>query len=416
MECKHSLSQHWADKPFPSIVSKHVNEEFRTLKQESCAKVAALKQGQHQKPPTLPKLTCGATNQSSDKVVVQLKEKQIRKKPAYMFFRDDFISLKARCSPDSRINPISKEFWAEMKTQWLGLSPPIREYYEGLAEKSAVEAEATRQKRKMNTRDDQQDASTLKVRQPTALGLLPHESERGACHGQVAYFNPWCMKAADLDACSDFGGMWSGILQAVETIGEDTNLLGNDVADASPISEDMLQKAWQTNLAKGVTWSQSLEQFDRETQRFAAPTLGQEFPKKVTYQGHCGGFCRRNNPMELVGSFVKLTDAFVAAVKALGPISSVSKKYILLQVDVDFPNTECQQIFAWLVAPSAASGVYPAEQVFVLCDHAGDISATSFYLDLTLVRADDPNKLRSSCALILVLSFPSHPSCLQLLK
>lgn len=179
MECKHSLSQHWADKPFPSIVSKHVNEEFRTLKQESCAKVAALKQGQHQKPPTLPKLTCGATNQSSDKVVVQLKEKQIRKKPAYMFFRDDFISLKARCSPDSRINPISKEFWAEMKTQWLGLSPPIREYYEGLAEKSAVEAEATRQKRKMNTRDDQQDASTLKVRQPTALGLLPHESERG---------------------------------------------------------------------------------------------------------------------------------------------------------------------------------------------------------------------------------------------
>ena len=184
-------------------------------------------------------------------------------------------------------------------------------------------------------------------------------------------YNPWIVPADLLDGaksvsdvCSYVEHEWSGC-QAKKT-----KLLEDDIHSVSPISEAMLEKSWKQNLQRGVTWAMALQTFDQESQRFAKPACGEEFPKKVLYQSSCGAFCRSCHDMNLVKFYQSLLDAFAELVKSIGDISRASKEHILLQCTVRF-EVEEKQVFAWLVAPAASSGVNRCDQTFVLCNVAG---------------------------------------------
>lgn len=72
VECKHALSKHWADRPFSTIVAKHINQEFGCLKrdaqQEALSHIQPQEHGSKR-----------PEQSSTSGILVQAKERQIRK-------------------------------------------------------------------------------------------------------------------------------------------------------------------------------------------------------------------------------------------------------------------------------------------------------------------------------------------------
>ena len=164
--------------------------------------------------------------------------------------------------------------------------------------------------------------------------------------------------------------MWGAIEKSWQSCSAHEPALGDDIKSVSPITENMLEKSWKDNLKRGITWAGSLQQFDRESQRFARPALADEFPKKVQYQSFCGAFCRSSHGMKLVRMFQALLDEFSDVVRSMGSVAEASKQHVLLQFTVE-TGFDQKDFFAWLVAPSATSGTQQAQQIFVLCKFAG---------------------------------------------
>lgn len=122
VECKHAQSQRWSDRPFPTIVAKHINAEFRAHKLEARAKAESSCQG------NVAPAAVGDSNQSENALVtVHEKPKQLRRKPAYMHFRDDLLRAEKSCT-DQTLNPCSKDFWQTLKKKFNELSPSMRAY------------------------------------------------------------------------------------------------------------------------------------------------------------------------------------------------------------------------------------------------------------------------------------------------
>eukprot|EP00438_Fugacium_kawagutii_P033558 Skav211092 [mRNA] locus=scaffold2002:333211:335664:- [translate_table: standard] len=382
VECKHAQSQHWSDRPFATMVAKHINSELKSHKQEA----------QHQLTCQLSRLKEGSPTQADDSsmvvgnVVVEMQQKQIRRKPAYMFFRDDWIQTCRQCGSET-INPASKTFWSELKKKFSELNPERKAYYEELSRQSDLEARGKRDRRQQRKRDTSVNESVGS----SALG----SQQLDRLHSQVGCaMNPWLVKAEDL-AGQD---CWDGISDQIEKTClsmscSSAKLLGDEIQQTAPLSEEMLQKAWQQQLSAGLTWADTLAQFDKEAQQFAEPSPeGPTFPKQVFYQGCCGVYCRHRNSQEHVALFVRLLDAFAGLVQGLGPIGAVSKKHILLQLDVTYSNGCNATIFAWLVAPAAKSGIHAAQQSFILCEP--DHYPVSGTFELTLKVLQGPRSLR----------------------
>ena len=373
VECKHALSQHWADKPFATIVSKHLNQEFKVLKSEALS-LARDQLKQHKQ------LVSETPQQENTGLVdVVLQQKQIRKRAAIHFFRDDYLKGEQKSAAGSSINPISKDFWQGVKAAWNSLNAEQRKYYEELSFQSGIEAEQKRHRQKVDQSNASQSQSVRNQDMKSDVAVRPSQ------HNHLVAWDPWLLPASDLERHNTFQLLERDVDEARQAlISCASGLLGDDVHAVSPVSEEMLEKAWRSNLAKGITWKDSLSQFDQETQRFASPEPGMEFPQKVTYQGHCGNLCRTCSSHDDIALFVKLKDSFVSAVKSLGQVSDVAKTPVLFQVDAVFDPHGTREIFAFMVAPSAASGVYPAEQVFVVCERGEQVEPDCFFLQLKL--------------------------------
>eukprot|EP00438_Fugacium_kawagutii_P020683 Skav232332 [mRNA] locus=scaffold1704:104156:105316:+ [translate_table: standard] len=350
VECKHALSKHWSDRPFPTIVAKHINSEFRGFKLDAQTSVAGKISGDNLA--CLSAGTCG-----SNKAIVELKQKQIRSKSAYMFYRDEVIQSVGRSG--QKANPATKEFWFNLKRDFSSLTPEMRAYYDSLAQQSSEHVK--------RRRAEQKRGHTLVGPQSSGTS----SSERALVKPTGVVYNPWIVPATAVESSLKLSDMCVAIENAWLSCGSSSeNLLGDDIQSVSPISENMLEKSWRENLKHGVSWADSLKRFDKESQRFARPTLGDEFPKKVFYQGCCGTFCRHSHNMKLVCFFQRLLDTFLDVAKSFGHISTAAQSDILLQFTV-VQGAEESIFYAWLVAPSATSGVQRGEQVFVLCTSAG---------------------------------------------
>ena len=117
VECKHAQSQHWSDRPFATMVAKHVNAEFKAHKVEAhhqlACKIASANQISSAGTASMMKI---------GDVTVKMKAKQVRRKPAYMFFRDDWIKTQQQCSGET-VNPASKSFWEDLKKRFFRIDP-----------------------------------------------------------------------------------------------------------------------------------------------------------------------------------------------------------------------------------------------------------------------------------------------------
>lgn len=285
-----------------------------------------------------PQLSAGGGQQPQQlgHVTVNLHQKQSRMKPAYMFFRDDWIKTQKQCSAGC-VNPATKEFWDSLKRSFAALNPEHRAYYEHLSQQSAMLAK--------------------QKRDSVAKSSLP--SPNYGCSDQIAKLapdqalamNPWVAHPNDLDKHANWDGISQEIMDSCSSISSSpSKLLGDDVHDCSPISEEMLERAWKRNLADGLTWADNLARFDKEAQQFAEPPRdAPAFPKRVFYQGCCGSFCRRHNPADQVQFFTRLTAAFSSLVKQLG---------------------------------AAASGIHSAQQSFILTEQMEILFDTHFKVKL----------------------------------
>ena len=164
VECKHALAKHWADRPFPTMVAKHINSEFRSAKLDAQT--------------TTSKQLCmegklPGCSESKASIMVQVKEKQIRSKSSYMFFRDDYI--RSQKALGNTVNPASKGFWAELKVAFNSLTSDMRAFYDSMA---ATSSEDARQKRRDKKRDQQQ------------LTAESNSSEVAVSNLKVVVYNP----------------------------------------------------------------------------------------------------------------------------------------------------------------------------------------------------------------------------------
>jgi len=395
VECKHALSKHWSDRPFPTIVAKHLNQEFGCMKRDAVLEAESWCKSLSGISDASAKASQGA---KKGPLVTKMRAPQIRRKPAYMYFRDDWIlSQKSLKGSDAKVNPASKEFWVELKEAFSQLNPNMRAYYEELATESGAEAARKRALDGSSVKDQiETESSSLQValaNQDSSLPLVLQGGDQDGLHVALP-LNPWLAEASvmeqqtDLDIMSE---MTKNVLN--EMLSTKVDLLGDN--NQHPISESLLESSWRSNVAHGITWAQALSRFDQEAQRFVRPPPGFAFPRQVQYQGHCGSFCRFHNDILVVSFFRRLLRAMQEVVEWSGEgIGRAAQENILLQFQViDGISRDVHDVHAWLVAPSAASGPHSASQAFILCrrveieDVEGNRSDTdlergSFFLDL----------------------------------
>ena len=109
VECKHALSRHWCDRPYPTLTAKHINAEATACVQEASQDLKSLQSKQ---------VCCKSAAPADRRQVVSFQEKQIRSKSAYMFFRDDLLRTAT-----TSLNPCTKQFWNELQGRWDALAP-----------------------------------------------------------------------------------------------------------------------------------------------------------------------------------------------------------------------------------------------------------------------------------------------------
>ena len=79
VECKHAQSQHWSDRPFPTMVAKHINAEFKCHKLETQQRAMKVGTGQSSAV-SHPGVKFGS-------VEISAKPKQFRKNQVHVFSR-----------------------------------------------------------------------------------------------------------------------------------------------------------------------------------------------------------------------------------------------------------------------------------------------------------------------------------------
>ena len=381
VECKHALSRHWADRPFPTLTAKHVNQEAKVSVQEAIAQAEFLR---------LTSSVSSASSQPSrgQQGLVSLRQKQIRSKSAYMYFRDDLLSAFA-AQHGGVVNPCTKEFWEDLRVRWQALGPDQRAYYEEKAQQSKHDAQCERQRKRAQCQaiaeDSGQAAAASAPRASLASrpdSLQPLQLTSGDGEERSVSYNPWLV-AGEAWGATDIAELASTVAARAQAPQGDVVDLADECVQRSPISQKQLISWWQGSLKNGHTWAQCLHQYNCESQRFAVPAAGAAFPAQVTYQSCCGVFCRQRESPQDVLLYMRLLQAFSAAVAQCGTngVASACKTDILLQVSIgreDIHDLSCE--YVWMTACSARSGVHPPSQMFLALD------VTDAVLEGSLVR------------------------------
>ena len=378
VECKHALSKHWADRPFPTITAKHINREAAVCVEEARLHADSLKT-----------LAAGARAiapteglEGRKQVSVQVKTPAPRAKSAYMFFRDDLLAAQQRVSSDV-VNPCSREFWASLKEAWAALPEARKAYYEDLAQESirshAAKRLQSRQKKPRLGRPDDavvpaavKDADVQPDEAPSGAEMRPLSQyvPGSSLPAAASFYNPWVL-ASSLAGVADLPEMAREIGKYFTTEQDALADLADDCLRCSPVSEEQLQQSWKHNISQGRTWAVTLQQFNAETQRFAMPSNEDLFPERIIYQSSCGLLCRTKASPGDIRCFQSLLDAFDTVVCRCGDgsIASASKCDILLRCSITTADADhFAEFYSLLTSLSARSGPHASGQIFVSLD------------------------------------------------
>ena len=378
VECKHALSRHWSERPFPNIIAKHVNRESHTAVQDAQARArhAILEVRKSVSPPPPP-----ALSSAEGKPVVSVKTKHTRSKSALCLFRDEYLHLQQRLQPEARVNPASKDFWVTVKSKWEALSSEQKQYYEELSLQSRQKQQSNRAAEKRNI-SAQSDSGPVALQQSNPVSVCQAETPSGmlpalslacsstACEPVPVAYDPWLL-AGEAIRCQDvpaLGGSIAAYYRTQQVPSASIDITDDGIAQ-SPVSEEQLDVVWRANLKAGRTWANTLAQFTTESQRFSCPPAEGRFPDKVTYQCSCGILCRNSSSTRDGLLFCRLLRMFsdAAAASGGGSVPTASKQDILLRIRLEGDEGK-EDVYAWMTALSARSGPQAASQVFISCE------------------------------------------------
>ena len=396
VETKHALSRHWRDRPFATLTARHINQEAKVCVQEAQSQAESLK------PKPVASLT-GTASKTTDGALVCMKEKQIRSKAAYMFFRDDMLEARRTLQSDVPVNPCNEAFWQDLRQRWEALLPEQRTYYEEKSAQSKIQCEQKRLEKRKRKAGPETDVNVKAIKDddggccPNAAGAqVPAESRLvpgavlqplvlpGDVNSSLSY-NPWVLasEASTAEDVTSLAGNVRACLQKLQHGGKDSVDLVDECLKHSPVSQSHLE-SWQRGcLSKGVTWAQSLDQYNRESQRFSLPPSESAFPDPVTYQGHCGVFCRNQSAASEVLFYRHLLQAFDKKVSLSGQgcVAAASRADIWLRFQLLGPESQVlSERYAWLTAPSAQSGPHAPTQIFVMLQSRAEDAGVRLWL------------------------------------
>ncbi|CAE7198521.1 unnamed protein product, partial [Symbiodinium sp. CCMP2456] len=357
VECKHALSRHWSDRPFPTLTAKHINAEAKTCVQEASEQLKSLRS----------KSPCCKSAPADSRQVVSMRQKQIRSKSAYMFLRDDLLRTAT-----ISLNPCTKEFWKELQGRWDSLTPVQQAFYEEKAKQSQMMSDQKRREKRALSQGGRSAAPCISAgsldagTQQLAIAGAPQPLAPQPPGPQPLQtdtlpsipYNPWLL-ASEASVTEDVGALCNRVADVVKAPTSAAPDLVDEHLRDSPVSQGQLESWWRDSLNRGLTWAQCLLQYNRESQRFSIPPPGSSFPDKVTYHGHCGCFCRNRASPRDVLSFLKLLQAFNQVAQA-GTLSDILLKLTLGQ--------GLSHQYVWMTAQSARSGVHQPSQIFILTD------------------------------------------------
>ncbi|CAE7246401.1 unnamed protein product [Symbiodinium sp. CCMP2456] len=374
VECKHALSRHWSDRPFPTLTAKHINKEASVAVHEAVQQAESLLH---------PGKGAAAALSGTYKVAnntISIKAKHKRAKSGYMFFRDDLINIMKQTH--GAVNPCSKDFWSELKKSWENLPQQRKDYYNELAFQAQGQAAQAKEIAKRRAgHPNSTSSSSLEVATPEVPVALSQDSQgvllplavpgmQTTSTARVVSYNPWVLASAVfeppdlLDVARDIQKHFQE--RSSETCHQD---LRDECIRLSPISEEQLEKVWRQNLANGITWAAALKRYNVESQRFTVPPAADVFPERVNYQGCCGVFCRDTASPRDLQLFAKLLVAFDRVVAGCGAVAVASKTDILIKHSLMTSAGDiAYETFTWMTALSARSGIHASSQIFVLLD------------------------------------------------
>ena len=248
VECKHALSRHWADRPFPTITAKHINREAAVSVEEARQEALARHPADHSE----------RFNRPEDKSIagVSIKQKQIRGKSAYMFFRDDFLKFQKETGGSDKTNPCSTEFWQQLRQSWSALPASRREYYEELAVQSQSKAEQQRKQSKLPSSSSIPESAAPPA-QAAAVAL--RDGVLQPLHNSVVPYDPWVLASGAFTAgefadaaqerCEQGLAQFFNITRTYQSLGQ-LNVRGlafatdRMIRSASPIIRMVLKQFW----------------------------------------------------------------------------------------------------------------------------------------------------------------------------
>ena len=224
-------------------------------------------------------------------------------KPAYMFFRDDWIKSKqALLGKDGVCNPASKEFWRELKSEFSKLNEDRKAYYEELSKQSELEASYKRASKASSTIQhctQQQGNSALQDQKETCQHVASGRAavdesviclpQQPSANGTAWPMNPWILSAEVLERDADLPVLCNSIHNTLAEMSQASSsaadLLG--MRQAKPVSyQSPCWKGLGATTSKGVSDGQILWQTSTNNHKgLQLRLLTLPFPRQFAMKG-----------------------------------------------------------------------------------------------------------------------------------
>ena len=124
--------------------------------------------------------------------------------------------------------------------------------------------------------------------------------------------------------------------------------------------------------------------------------------KEVEYRHNCGTLCLKGTPAWVLALHADLLSAFTELVKTFPKQTDLD---LVLACEV-FTQSGVSIVFAEMMAPLSQHGRHPAQQLFVLCDHPGEV-----FLNFILPRVIEFVRWSACVCLSLTLLFVCQHLC-----
>ena len=305
-------------------------------------------------------------------VVARLREFKKAQSPLELF-RREWIKLEE--SQGRHANFCTKVSWAACKQAFACISEAKRRSFQTQSQASRGLAEYRRRALK--------DAASLGVRQPPPLADASPPADdppaAAALESSKLIALPRRFRPTPVNECftnpsaglgnADLPGTGADFLGALISPAKPTPASNED--ERVPFSGRLMRKFFSKEGLFGVQGCGINPASHKFTRISKTISVGTPFPKKVTYECHCGRLCKTKHPPRLINMqncMISDLDKQCKQSSLSGSAAGIGAKNIVLQFD-SFVNEQCvKRLFVALVTASSAWFRYAANQEYARFD------------------------------------------------